>query len=217
MVPKKSFKTTVAALRINNAWRCKNQAMRCFLLLVFLVFLCCAKYSHAQLRHLDIDNGLSNNNVNVIYKDRLGFLWFGTVDGLNRFDGYNFKIFRSVNNEPAALSGNDITAISQDINGHLWIATQSNGVSILDERNGRFQRLKKQASENAHGSYLDGQVNALTYCYDHTMLIGTNSEGLMLYDSNGKLSSIPLTGQRGITATNYSVQCILQEDRKSVV
>ena len=62
-------------------------------------------------KHLEVSDGLSNNSVNTIYKDRDGFMWFGTTTGLNRYDGYTFKIYQHAENEPGSLPDNYITDI----------------------------------------------------------------------------------------------------------
>ena len=59
-------------------------------------------------KHLEVSDGLSNNSVNTIYKDRDGFMWFGTTTGLNRYDGYTFKIYQHAENEPGSLPDNTL-------------------------------------------------------------------------------------------------------------
>ncbi len=86
-----------------------------------------------KFSHLNNNNGLSNNQVNCILKDSIGFMWFGTKSGLNRFDGYNFKIFRHVHHDSTSISDNYITSIFEDHLGKLWINT-NNGLNIYDPR-----------------------------------------------------------------------------------
>lgn len=74
--------------------------------------------------YLGLDQGLSNNSVRCIYQYHNGFMWFGTYNGLNRYDGYEFKIFRSNFKDNRSLINNWINAISEDVNGHLWIGTR---------------------------------------------------------------------------------------------
>ena len=76
-------------------------------------------------RHLNIDNGLSNNNVKALLEDSYGFLWVGTMSGLNRYDGYEFKKYSlSFNNE----NFNDISSLQEDGLGNIWI---SNGFGYV--------------------------------------------------------------------------------------
>src|SRR5678815_2357792 len=74
--------------------------------------------------HLNIEQGLSQSSVNVIFQDSRGFMWFGTEDGLNRYDGYNFKTYKPDPDVPSSLSDRWITAITEDAHGYLWIGTR---------------------------------------------------------------------------------------------
>ena len=79
-------------------------------------------YSQSNIRYyfktLDIQDGLSQNTVNAILQDKQGFMWFGTKDGLNRFDGLSFRIFKKEN---SALGNNFITALHEDKEGNIWL------------------------------------------------------------------------------------------------
>ncbi len=78
------------------------------------------------------EEGLSSDVVTSLLVDSRGFLWVGTVDGLNRYDGYEFRIYRSDPNDSLGLSYNWITDISEDRSGYLWISTTSGGLCRLD-------------------------------------------------------------------------------------
>src|SRR5688572_26382628 len=75
-------------------------------------------------RHYQVENGLSNNAVICSVQDRNGFMWFGTKDGLNRFDGYSFKVFRYNPNEKGSIGSNFIHCIYNDLNGKIWVGTE---------------------------------------------------------------------------------------------
>jgi signal transduction histidine kinase/ligand-binding sensor domain-containing protein/DNA-binding response OmpR family regulator len=90
-----------------------------------------------QFTHLDITNGLSDNQVNCIYKDKKGFMWFGTTSGLNRYDGNKFKIFKRDTKDANSLAENHVMNISEGPDEKLWIFTHS-GVSIYDPTLERF-------------------------------------------------------------------------------
>jgi len=79
--------------------------------------------NHIRFNHLTIEDGLSQSAVTCIFQDKNGFMWFGTQDGLNRYDGYNFKIFRNNPKDPKTLSDNFIFSIYEDRNGILYIET----------------------------------------------------------------------------------------------
>ena len=78
--------------------------------------------------------GLSNNKVNCILQDSRGFIWFGTDDGLNRYDGQNFLVFNNKPGSPSGISGNIITDLHEDRAGILWIATADGGMTRYDYR-----------------------------------------------------------------------------------
>lgn len=83
-----------------------------------IVFAQPGEYSFSRL---DISKGLSNNEVNCFYKDRQGFLWVGTAIGLNRYDGYGFKVYRHNNTDSTSLSGDRITRILEGPGYKMWV------------------------------------------------------------------------------------------------
>lgn len=87
-----------------------------------------------QFKHLEVSDGLSNNSVNTICKDRDGFMWFGTATGLNRYDGYTFKIYQHAENDPGSLPDNYITDIVEMPDGRFWINTARGYVLFDKER-----------------------------------------------------------------------------------
>ncbi|MVT08572.1 hybrid sensor histidine kinase/response regulator transcription factor [Chitinophaga tropicalis] len=92
-----------------------------------------------QLTRVDISQGLSANQVNCILKDSRGFMWFGTMSGLNRYDGYNFRIFRQDLRDSSTLSDNFITKLMEGPDGLIWI-THHNGQNIYNPEKGNFYR-----------------------------------------------------------------------------
>ena len=94
--------------------------------------------------HLGLENGLSQSSVHVILQDRLGFIWFGTEDGLNRYDGKEFKIFRPDPYVEDSISDRWITSIIEDQQGYLWIGTRLGGLNRYDSTNGKFQSYRHE-------------------------------------------------------------------------
>lgn len=95
--------------------------------------------------HLDNNLGLSNSSVNAIFQDSQGYVWIGTWDGLNRYDGGGFKVYASVTNDSSTLSHPVVREICEEDSLHLWVATDG-GLNRLDKNTGRFRRyyLSKQ-------------------------------------------------------------------------
>lgn len=117
-----------------------------FLLLLFFLIFSIHINGHDKhtyyFDHFDINNGLSQNTVNCIFQDSKGFMWFGTKNGLNRFDGYNFKI-HSRNASPYSLGNSIINCITEDSNNQLWIGTDK-GIYLYNQYTETFSPFNKQ-------------------------------------------------------------------------
>ena len=99
-----------------------------FLLLILVLALATkGQVNSLGFERLDSEAGLSQNLVSSIVQDKQGFLWFGTDEGLNRFDGNEFKIFRHEENNPSSINGNSIPALLVANDSTIWIGT-NNGV-----------------------------------------------------------------------------------------
>ncbi|ALJ06763.1 GlcNAc transferase [Pseudalgibacter alginicilyticus] len=114
---------------------------------IYIIFFCCliTNISFGQFNNLKFDNlstvdGLSSSTVSEIFQDKEGFLWFGTIDGLNKYNGYEFEIFRSVLHDPQSISNNRISSIEEDSKGNLWIGT-NNGLNFFDKKTNKFSRI----------------------------------------------------------------------------
>lgn len=95
------------------------------LILLLLAYLPLAGQTPYVFRHLKVENGLSNNNVKTILKDSEGFLWIGTANGLNRYDGYSFKVYQPKEKDIHSLLSNDIWNLQEDGWGNLWIGSEA--------------------------------------------------------------------------------------------
>ena len=109
-----------------------------------IVFLSCLlTHSKAQLPsrfiNYSVAEGLSQNSVHAIYKDRDGLMWIGTQDGLNSFDGKDFRVYRHDENDSTSISDQFVLSIKEDRDGFLWIGTRS-GLNRLDKSTGKFIR-----------------------------------------------------------------------------
>ena len=103
-------------------------------LIFFITTAAAGQAPHLYFNRITAQNGLSHNKVNCILQDQRGFMWIGTDDGLNRYDGRRFVIFRHEPNNKAGLSGNIITDILEDKQGVIWIATYDGGLTKYDHR-----------------------------------------------------------------------------------
>lgn len=96
-----------------------------------------------------IDDGLSSTTVTTICQDARGFMWFGTYDGLNKFDGFEFTIYRNEKLNPASVSGNAITRIFEDSRANLWIGTK-NGLDMYDPSTDQFIHYKIRSDQKTY-------------------------------------------------------------------
>ncbi len=94
-----------------------------------------------QFEHLTSEHGLTQNDVNCILQDHQGFLWFGTHDGLNRYDGYKFEVFQSDPNDAESISSNLIFTLVEDHQQNLWVGTTGGGINHYNSETGEFTRL----------------------------------------------------------------------------
>jgi len=97
--------------------------IKTFLLCLLLIPAVTAQISAPYVEHLSIEQGLFRSSVNCIMQDSRGFIWFGTTDGLARYDGYSFKMISPDKQNSLPLPDNNITAIAEDKNGDIWIGT----------------------------------------------------------------------------------------------
>ena len=124
-----------------------------------------------RFTHLTSEQGLSNNIVRSILQDHQGFMWFGTQDGLNKYDGYTFTVYRHRRSDPDSLSNSAITALFQDRAGTLWIGTPMG----LDSFAGDAARF-------THYPAVGEQVMAIYEDTTGVLWIGTEGAGLFKYD-----------------------------------
>ncbi|MFT3751138.1 MAG: two-component regulator propeller domain-containing protein [Agriterribacter sp.] len=114
---------------------------RCLALL--MMFLGCSGIAYTQpyyFTHYQVEDGLSNNAVLCIMQDHLGFMWFGTRDGLNRFDGLSYKIFRNNPSDKKSIGSNAIMSLSEDGNKKIWVGTEK-GLFVFDQLTESFNQF----------------------------------------------------------------------------
>ncbi|MBN1398574.1 MAG: hypothetical protein JXA06_11130 [Bacteroidetes bacterium] len=105
-----------------------------------------AQPKHLQFRQITTDHGLSNSWVHTVMQDKYGFIWIGTDDGLNRYDGYDFRIYKYNMNDAYSISNSNVIAILEDRQGNLWFGTRE-GLNLYDRENERFIRHPKLSQE----------------------------------------------------------------------
>ena len=113
------------------------------LTILFLVFnfsLLSAQRANFKFERISVEHGLSQEIVRCILQDSQGFMWFGTNDGLNKYDGYKFTTYRHDPEDSTSLGSNNITALYEDHSGNLWIGTFEGGLNRYDRDKNDFTR-----------------------------------------------------------------------------
>ncbi len=170
--------------------------------------------SDAQFFHYTSKQGLSQQIVRAIIQDTEGFIWVGTEDGLNKFDGYEFRQFRSIRNDNQSLPDNFIQALAPSHDGGVWVGTNSAGLAKYDATTNKFIRFQYQPeNENSISS---NRIESIYEDSTGTVWVGTNGGGLCrLNPKTGKVTRYMYTGQPGSIASNIVIAII--SDRQGAI
>lgn len=110
------------------------------MMILFVQISILGSLQEIRFEHLTINDGLSQSSVRAILQDSYGFMWFGTQDGLNMYNGYVFEIFKNSRNDTSSISSNFIYDIKEDLQGYIWVATD-NGLNRFNHNIKKFQRI----------------------------------------------------------------------------
>ncbi|KDN56216.1 hybrid sensor histidine kinase/response regulator transcription factor [Flavobacterium seoulense] len=178
-----------------------------WMLLFFATHLSFAQYSNLKFENFDTNKGLSSSTSVEIFQDSEGFLWFGTIDGLDKYNGYEFEIYRPVINDIHSISNNRINAITEDSKGYLWVGT-SNGLNLFDKNSQKFYRINLYKNKT-QGVNLREEINNLLFDKKNNLLwIGTKNGLLKL-----ELASIDSFNFSNLKFTRYTT---IPKDVKSI-
>lgn len=138
----RSPETVNYAVHNRLVFPCKIRNYLAVLLFLFLPSSVYAQTDDIRFEQISLEQGLSQSIVECITQDSIGFMWFGTEDGINKFDGYRFTILRHDPNDPNSLSYNQILSICEDRKGILWIGTFLGGLNRYDPAKDQFKRYR---------------------------------------------------------------------------
>lgn len=180
-----------------------NSLTKCYFYFVrpalFSIFLLLTAFLHAQslrFSHLDQKQGLSQNTATAFLQDHDGFIWVGTQDGLNRYDGYSFRVYRKISGDSLSLSDNFVLSLAEDTDGNIWVGTR-NGVCVFLRSTQKFYRwfCDMEEGKEFHASYR--QVTAL------------RDSGVLLRNYHNALNRCYVTFTNGIAA--FRSECLNKE------
>ena len=129
-------------------------------------------------RNLSIQDGLSQNTVSAILQDKKGFIWFGTKDGLNRYDGRSFRQFKQIATNPRSIGNNFITALYEDTEGNIWVGTDV-GLYIYYPEEDTFRHFVQTSVEDTR---IERSVTMISGDPKGRVWVAVESQGLFCYD-----------------------------------
>lgn len=177
--------------------------MRSVVLIIFLALCPCILFgqnNEFQFSKLDISHGLSHNQVNCVFKDSKGFMWFGTLSGLNKYDGYKVRVFKHINGDTTSLNDDFIVSINEGPDKKMWIETR-NGFNIYDPSTEKFSRDVGGYLQSIH---IPAQNLTAVKKDRYGVFWFLNSvTGLYRYNSRTR-KTIHLSNRAGDTGTMYS-------------
>lgn len=187
------------------------------LMMIFSLQIIISPQDRLQFKHFTSDDGLSQNFISCILQDHQGFMWFGTKDGLNRYDGYNFKVYNYNASDSNSISTNFISVIFEDSKQRLWIG--SNTLNLFIRERDAFKKI------NLHISTINNRVIknnfntiiSITEDKYHRLWVGTDN-GLISYNPDTGSSVTYLFEQDSSTALsdNY-ISSISTDDSLLIV
>ena len=101
-----------------------------------------------NIKFYTLEDGLSQATINDLLKDSSGFIWIATEDGLNRFDGKEFKHFKYIESDSTSISGNVLNKLCEDEKGNIWVGTIGNGLNYYDKNLDAFKKIKLEYASN---------------------------------------------------------------------
>lgn len=197
----------------------KNYILIVLVLISNVIF---GQFNNLKFENLDTFNGLSSSTCVEIFEDKEGFLWFGTIDGLNKYNGYEFEIFRSVLNDTSSISNNRVNTIAEDSKGHLWVGT-NNGLNVFNKETNSFTRINLY-SQLSLASSSQKIINDLFYDNtSNTLWVATNiglfKIALSEYDTNEddlKLTYYLNDPSNLSSIDNNSVNVIVKDEKNTI-
>lgn len=184
--------------------------MKNFVIHFVLFFFSLTVFSQEYpVKFLDISDGLSNNSVTTIYQDSDGFMWFGTYDGLNRYDGYNFKIYRNRINDNNSLSFNTIYNIEADSKKDIWVGG-ANGACVFDKKKSIFHPLEHISNNKTQ--ILKDIVHQIRSVSNELVLVASQNFGLLVYENGSFTGKSAALEQSSSEALKYGYNATVLEN-----
>jgi ligand-binding sensor domain-containing protein/signal transduction histidine kinase len=196
-----------------------GKCQRLFLLFAFLIVINPSQKIFSQSYNIDFDRigieqGLSQSSVQAIVQDSLGFLWFATQDGLNQYDGYNFKIFKHETNDSSSISDDWISALCFDQAGDLWIGTAGGGLNKYDRKKGIFRQYRH--IDSVANSLSDDRILSLLCDSKGVLWIGTDGGSLNKFDAKTNTFEVMDLGSHQGLSDKTRISFVYEDHRNNI-
>ncbi|MEP1034112.1 two-component regulator propeller domain-containing protein [Ekhidna sp.] len=185
--------------------------------LCFLVLFSCllaTGQTNKTFNNITVEEGLSYSLVFEIIKDKYGFMWFGTTDGLNKYDGYNFTIYQNIPADSTSLPDNSIWGLLEDSSGNIWVGTDGGGLSLFNRERESF--VTYSHDEDRANSLIHNSVNSIIEDQSGSLWIGTYGGGISRQISEGVFENFEHDPKDSTTLSSNYVHHIF-EDREGQI
>jgi ligand-binding sensor domain-containing protein/signal transduction histidine kinase len=201
-------------------------------MIAFLSSFTAADNHRYTFRQLTVEDGLSQTTVLCILQDKKGFMWFGTGNGLNKYDGYNFRIFTSIIDDSTSLSSNAINSIFEDSKGRIWVGTVDGVLNRFNRETETFTRYNITSGINLTGkdeeqlydfpvSFSRNNNNSLTTIAEDNsgnLWVGTWGKGVIYFDPQTGNSEHFYKGKGGENSiSNNKITSIIKDSDGSIL
>ncbi|MBS4032854.1 MAG: response regulator [Ignavibacterium sp.] len=193
------------------SFKCKN-LFRCLSILIIISVNSALYTQSLRFNHITTTNGLSNNSVNDIIQDKTGFLWLATDDGLNRFDGYQFKVFRHSTDKNNSISDNSLLSLMLDSKDNIWIGSRSGWLNCYDPVKDYFTKWKIESD-----LIMENSITSLYEDSRRKIWIGTYRSGVYRLDPvSGQINHWENKSDDSTSLSQNYISSILEDDEGNI-
>ncbi|HEV8514096.1 MAG TPA: two-component regulator propeller domain-containing protein [Cyclobacteriaceae bacterium] len=189
--------------------------MRITILAIFIgsAISLAGQVSNLKFEHIGAEAGLSHSNILAILQDSRGFMWFGTRDGLNRYDGYKFTVFRNKSDDYTTIVNDQVNDLLEDKDGNIWIATL-NGLDMFDWKQEKFIHYYKLMDPIVDQGNI---IHTISQDHEGNIWIGTAGSGMFMLDRETKKITSYLHNANGSNSIlSNSVNDVLEDSENNL-
>lgn len=186
-----------------------------FFLIVCLCLACIQTVSSIELnfKKYKVEDGLSSNTIFAILQDSDGFMWIGTEDGINKFDGYTFKTYRNIPRDSSSIVNNYVYSIYEDSKQNLWIGTET-GISVYNKRTDNFNFFNKKTK---NGISITDKISNIIRGQSDEIWISSFKQGVFMYNpKNDELYLYSLNKYLKDKTLSINLSCVYK-DRENTI